>query len=259
MKLLMRKELENFYNLRKGNPVGILGSVYATSAEAVGVSEVGNDYVVSVKHCDSENINVFVVSKEEIDDKGVMTFKGEDVELYVSTFISDFIVPKGKNEEYLIFLDPSMHKGFSTWLYSLDNDIYVTMTESGDAFIPNAQFGYTFDVRQWNNYLFYNRLTYIEGTKKIKLRLNHIIKGDTLIMKFLRSLSDSIYVRTFGEITELNEVAVIDPESLYNVISEVCCINVEEDEIFDDFIEHISDKPEYYNNIAITVYFDTEV
>lgn len=258
MKLLMKKELENFYNLRKGEPVGVLGSVYATSAEAVGVSEVGDDYVISVKHCDSENINIFVVSKEEIDDKGVITLKGQDTELYVSTAISDFIIPKDEKEEYLIFLDPSMHKGFSKWLFDLESDIYIAMTEENVAYLPNAVFRYTFNVKQWNNYLFYNRLTYIEGSKSVNLRLNHDVPGNSLTMQFLKSIPEGIYSRDDDGLVPLGQVEIRHDYN-YRIVSELGEITVEEDnDIFDDFIEEISDNEQYRDAISITVRFDTE-
>lgn len=209
-KFIPNEVLKTTYGLAKGNSVGVMKSCYATNASKVIVTKIDDYkaretlYNVTVITPDDE-ASVFIIKESELEEKEIITKTTDETDIFASINLS---VNAGVMDA-VTFLDSSVQKKFSKWLFDLDNDAYNGIVERKD-YESKLSFEAVLTLEEFDHYIglenqcFDDSETYVNIEGIVLPRDNDVLMytDATPIVDFINTLEDECG-------TDINIVAVV--------------------------------------------------
>lgn len=147
-KFIPKVVLENDYGLVKAASVRNAASCFATNAQWVKVTELENDYMIIVKPENSDALSISTVSEKELMETDYICFDGSDTDIFITRHFSF----EENVQQSITFLDPSIQKAFSKWLFDLDNDTYTRICDRKD-YMPTANIIASLSVEDYGRFV----------------------------------------------------------------------------------------------------------
>lgn len=147
-KFIPKVVLKKDYGLEKAASVRNAASCFATNAQWVKVTELENDYIIIVKPEDSDTLSISTVSEKELMETDYICFDGSDTDIFITRHFSF----EENVQQAITFLDPSIQKAFSKWLFDLDNDTYTTICDRKD-YMPTANIVVSLSIEDYGRFV----------------------------------------------------------------------------------------------------------
>lgn len=182
-KLIFKDALEEMYGARIAKPKGAMRTAVALYAKSIDIVQQGTEYIVVVQH--HEGTSFFKVEEQVLlESDNPITMEDDYTNVFFSYDVMGFTQAR---EQSIGFATSTTYKKFSKWLFDVNRDIYMVMTEEMCQFIRSARFTINLDITGYNHYMSNCILEYTSMNAYLKPCVVELKKGNPLIEQLAES------------------------------------------------------------------------